>query len=203
MRNQVICASIPESAARFLLKTPVGSDSPHTACRFGKVGGGLKEDAGILASKEGDVRAVWTPELSNCTGLARFSGPYGISLQVEICPNPDQSGTAREVAMRGPSTPSGFVNLMFPFRCSPAIQRANKAHPAHQTLPSPSSSDEDLGLGPNCYRRLSPSKRKFTAPPHFRVDARAHESCIHDVSRVVDEFGIRATRRLQITTHLS
>ena len=93
----------------------------------------LIEEVEMLTGKEKDLKASGlfkSPILAAC---AFFADLHGSDPLVELAPNPDQNSVAREVAERSPSAPSGFVNLMFPLRCSPAIQRANKVHSAPQT----------------------------------------------------------------------
>lgn len=84
---------------------------------------------------------------------------------MEHAPNRDQIRIAREVAERSPSALSGFVFLMFPFRCSPAIQRANKVHSAPQTTVHALVKRHEFRHWSDVLSTLS-----LTAPPAFRQE---------------------------------
>ncbi len=87
----------------------------------------------MLTSKEWDKRASGRLNSPILAAGACFAGLCDMDQVMKLKPNPDQHGTARKLARRIPCVPCGFVNLMVPFRCSPAIQRATKVHTVPQT----------------------------------------------------------------------
>jgi hypothetical protein len=101
---------MPCGHARWLTVSPI----PHAV--LGKPRLGLKEEAGMLTSKERAVRASGVLKSPILAELACFADLYGSDLVLKRSPNPDQNGITRKVAERSPSTPSGFANLMFPPR---------------------------------------------------------------------------------------
>jgi hypothetical protein len=137
--NQVICASILDCARSFLVGTPVGSQSPHTACSVGEYCLILIEEAGTIQRSEMALRASGPCPILEAWSL--YADLYGSDLLLGHLPDPDQHGTAHEVVKRIPGAPCGFVNLMLPFLFPPAIQRANKVRSEPQTTGVSSSCD--------------------------------------------------------------